>query len=61
MKIIAISNFDNEMVSDILIAENVHLDYGKQIVQCLNLKEDQDSRYFHILVSDEYKLHKFEP
>jgi len=63
MKIIKVSNFDNESVSDMLIAENVIKHYGELIVDFLNNKfsRNEQSMFFYKLESDDYKLYKFEP
>ena len=62
MKIICTSNFDNESVDDRLIAENVNHFYAQYIVTYLNDKFSGDTSpdYFRI-VTDDYKLYKFEP
>ena len=62
MKIIAVSNFDDEMVSDILIAENVSEDWAKRIVKLMNTHwSTETDRYYYQCVIDEYRLHTFEP
>ena len=62
MKIIGKSNFDNEMVNDIIIAENVNEYYGNIIVEFMNefYVKDSSDYYFH-LEPDDYKLYEFEP
>lgn len=59
MKIIGISNYDNDYVSDVLIKENVTESEGKKIIEKMN-KNDNDY-YFYKIVPDNYKLYKFEP
>lgn len=62
MKIIAVSNFDNESVSDELVAENVTEYYAKRIVDFLNGKfSGTTALYYYRAVSDDHKLYKFEP
>lgn len=62
MKIIAVSNFDNESVSDVLVAENVSEYYAKHIVEFLNGKfSGTSSPNYYRVVSDDHKLYKFEP
>lgn len=62
MKIIIVSNFDNEAVSDVVIAENVPVYYCKCIAAELNrvFGGDKCPDFFRI-VRDDYKLHIFEP
>jgi hypothetical protein len=62
MKIVGKSNFDNEMVDDILIAENVNPDYADGMVDYMNETFcTEHSTYCFFLKEDEYKLYKFEP
>ena len=62
MKIIGVDNFDTEIVSDILVCDNISEYYGKQIVKFINDTFCKDySSYFYKLVEDDYKLYKFEP
>lgn len=62
MKIIAVSNFDNESISDSLVAENVSEYYANYIVEFLNNKFGGVlATYFYRVVEDEYKLYIFEP
>lgn len=58
MKIIGISNYDNDYVSDVLIKENVTESEGKKIIEKMNKNSDY---YFYKIVLDNYKLYKFEP
>ena len=62
MKIIIVSNFDNEAVSDRLIAENVSSVYGITMVSALLYEFSGDSSPdFFRLVEDDYKLYEFKP
>jgi len=62
MKIIIVSNFDNEAVSDRLIAENVSSVYGRTMVSALLDKfSGSSSPDFFRLVEDDYKLYEFKP
>lgn len=61
MKIIGCSNYDLENVSDILIAENVNVYYGKKIIEFLQTDTSEHDMYYPKLVEDSYKLYKFEP
>lgn len=60
MKIIGVSNFDNETTNDILICENISPEFDKVIVNLLNRKF-QFQGYFFKMVDDDYQLYKFEP
>lgn len=64
LKIIACSNFDNETVGDVLIAENIINKWdGDKMVKALNDSAfaQPHSTYFYKLVSSDYKLHEFQP
>lgn len=62
MKIIGKSNFDNEMVNDILICENIRKPFGEPIIKFLNESFCNDhSVYYYKLVEDYYKLYIFKP
>lgn len=61
MKIIAVSNFDKESVSDILIAESVSEYYVRYIVEFLNSRfSGMSSPNYYRAVPDDHKLYKFE-
>jgi hypothetical protein len=62
MKIIQVDNFDREIVSDILIAENVPEHFAELIVTYLNnTLSGPCSLDYYKRVPDDYKLYKFEP
>lgn len=62
MKIVCVDNFDRETISDVLICENIAFGYGEDIVKFLNDRySGNSSSDFYKLVSDDYKLFKFEP
>ncbi len=63
MKIIAIDNFDRDIVDDVLVCENVTGKmYGECMVKALNEEfSGSDMPRFFKLVPDAYKLKKFEP
>ena len=62
MKIIKVSNFDKETVSDIVIAEKVLNYYVKFITAELNRVWSGDSSPdFFRSVEDDHKLHVFKP
>lgn len=59
MKIIGVSNFDDEMVSDVLVKKDI---YGVQIIDELEkLNKDSEQKYFYKAVDDNYKLYEFKP
>lgn len=61
MKIIGVSNLDEDIVSDILIAENVPAYWGERIVALLREKMHGEETYIAQLVPDDHKLYKWEP
>jgi hypothetical protein len=61
MKIIGVDNFNTELVSDILVCENVNVFFGELIVKLLNKHTPENSATFYKLVEDDYKLFKFNP
>ena len=62
MKIVGKSNFDNEMVDDILIVENINPAYADGILDLINETFcDERSTYCFFLKEDDYILYKFEP
>jgi hypothetical protein len=61
MKIIGISNYCLDSVSDILIASNVNSYYGKMILKALNEDIHEGDTYFPRLVEDDYELYVWEP
>jgi len=61
MKVIGVSNFALESVSDILICESVSKRNGKRFVELLNQDGEEHATYHYRLVEDDYKLYVFEP
>jgi len=62
MKIIQVDNFDRESASDVLIAENVNKTVLGPIVNFLNdTYSGSSSPVWYKAVTDDHKLHKFEP
>lgn len=62
-KVIGVDNFDNEMVSDILVLDDIAtMAEAEQIARVMNEAEGGDfaPRYFRA-VPDDHKLYKFEP
>lgn len=61
-KIIGKSNFDDERVDDILIAENVPEKMGMAMVSFLNDNySTNQSTYYYFLVDQDKELYHFEP
>lgn len=60
-KIIGISNFDLDNVSDILIADNLNHYYGNLIVRYLQDITRDDDTYYPKIVDQNYELYKWEP
>jgi len=60
-KIVGVSNFNSEHVNDILIADNLNYYHGNLIVKLLIDTMHKYDDYFPKLVSDDYKLYKWEP
>jgi len=62
MKIIIVDNFNNESVSDKLVAENVPDIWAKRIVELLNDKYSGGfSSFYAKVVADDYELYEFTP
>ena len=62
MKIVAVSNFDDEMVGDQLEAENVNRVAGEVMTRAMNDEfSGPNARMYYRLVDDDYALHEFIP
>ena len=61
MKIIGISNFNLDNVSDILIASNINKYYGKIILKALKDNMNEHDIYYPRLVEDDYELYEWQP
>lgn len=61
MKVIGISNFDNESVDDILICETINEYYGNKVKDLLINDMSEHDKYYYKLVKDDYKLYEFQP
>lgn len=60
LKVIAVSNYDDETMNDSLICDNVNEYYGKIIVDRLNSMYPE-GRMFYKLVPQDTKLYVWEP
>ncbi len=61
MKIIKVSNFDDDLVSDVLVEEGLEEAEGTARVDALNEDVGDHDKYFYRLVPDDYVLYEFEP
>ena len=59
MKIVGVSNYDNESVSDFVVAENVVRGCIKRMCKALN--NGPNETYFFKAVEDDYVLYEQEP
>lgn len=60
-KVIAKSNFDNEMINDVLICENIEETWADEVVKAMNHYYSDNHEYFFKKVPLDYKLYEFEP
>lgn len=60
-KIIGISNFCLDYISDILIADNLNEYYGKKILKFLEDTMYENDTYSPRLVEQDYELYMWEP
>ena len=60
-KIVWVSNFDDEMVSDLVHAEKVEPYLLVKTLIDLYSSSGPYSRYYPVAVHEDYKLYKFEP
>jgi len=58
MKIIGVSNFDNESAADILICENISEYFGNIVVAYLNEIAGEYDDYYFKLVDNDHKQWK---
>ena len=61
MKIIGKSNFDDGLVADILVKDNLSEEEAKRITDKMNGKSSYYSTYYYVVVPDDYSLYQFEP
>lgn len=58
MKIVTKDNYDRDLFTEKIIAENVSDYIGKQLIECWNNKYwDQYSNYYLELVEDDYECY----
>jgi len=56
MKVIGVSNFNNESVADLLVCDNVTEYFGDIIVDHLNEITSEDDTYYYKMVENDHKL-----
>ena len=61
VKIIGVSNFDDETMSDTLVAERVVEVYARDIVNSLNDSGGENSYRYYKIVPEDHKLYVWEP
>lgn len=61
MKVIAVSNFNDEIISDFFVCSTSNKAMSEQIAEALNCFHGKNSEYFYKSVSDDHILYKFEP
>ena len=61
MKVVGVSNFDNESVSHILVRENLTQEEAEKLADEKNAEEGELSTYFYVVKPDDYKLYRWEP
>lgn len=62
VKIVAHSNFNNENVSEVLVAENIQFEfYAKVMLDALLATVTESSPYYFKLEKDDYQLYTWDP
>lgn len=61
MKIVIISNYNNELINDRLFCENISYEIAKKIANIMNESIPDDHPDFYEVVDDDYKLYKWQP
>jgi len=56
MKVIGVSNFDNESEADLLVCDNVNEHFGNIIVNHLNEITNEFDTYYYKVVENDHKL-----
>ena len=59
-KVIGQSNFDNPLVDDILICDNLEQKFAAGLAKEWNDSKPENTKYYYLVVADDYKLYKFE-
>lgn len=63
MKIVKVSNFNDEMINDQLVCSNIKNKFeADTMLEALNQKHSGDTANYHYkIVEDDYKLYTWEP
>lgn len=63
MKIIAVSNFGNELLDEFLVADNIrNSEFARYIAIALNERfSGKDAERYYRAVEDDYKLYTYDP
>jgi hypothetical protein len=59
MKIVGVSNYDDEKENDVLVASNLTMEKAKSMLNMINSEINPYGTYFYKIVPDDYKLHAF--
>lgn len=61
-KIVAHSNFDNETVSEFVVADNIPAFYAEKLIHFMQKEiASKDATYYYKLVDLDYELYIWEP
>lgn len=61
MKVVGISNFAHESVSDVLHAQGLTQKAADYAAKCLNKALDKRAVYFYVVKPESYVLYEFKP
>lgn len=61
MKVVIVSNYNNEQVDDVLFCKNVSHEIAKKIAWLMNNSISDDHPDYYEVKEDDYKLYKWEP
>lgn len=59
MKVVGISNHDDETVNDVLVADELTQDSAEKIAAERNKEATDLSRYWFVIKPDDYNLHRW--
>lgn len=60
-KVIRCDNYDREMYSDVLIAENLSEAEAQKVADAMNNDPNRADAHFYKVRGDDYKLFEYEP
>lgn len=61
MKVVGISNHDDETVDDVLVEERLTQEMAEKIATEHNLGATDHSSYWFVVKPNDYKLHRWKP